>query len=101
MTRGVYEIEQIFSAVFRLVVECDGVRLDGDASLFFELHIVKELIGHIAQSHGIRLFEQTVGESRFAVVNMRYYTEISYIVFFKCQVGYLFYGQIPAFSRSL
>ena len=85
MTRGVNQIKLIFLAVLRRIVEFDGVRLDCNSSFSFEIHVIKELLGHVTNRNGLRQFKKTVGKGGLAVVNMRYYRKISYVVFFYCQ----------------
>jgi hypothetical protein len=50
------------------------VALDGDATLTLEVHVVEHLpLGYL---YGFRMFEQPVGQGRFAVVDMRDDTKI-------------------------
>ena len=70
MARGVDQVEGIGFAIRRLVVEADGTGLDGDATLPFQIHVIEDLIFHDTLFDGTTLFDQTVGERGFAVVNM-------------------------------
>jgi hypothetical protein len=54
------------------------VGLDGDAALAFEVHIVEQLLFHIAVGHGAGELQNAVSEGRFAVVDVGNYGEISY-----------------------
>ena len=47
------------------------VRLDGDAALALQVHRVEHLFHHFALRQRAGVFEQTVGERRLAVVDMR------------------------------
>ena len=51
MTGGVNQIQGICIAVFCLVIEFDGVRLDRNAALALQIHIVEQLFFHIALHH--------------------------------------------------
>ena len=67
VSRGVDEVEHIIFAI-ELVVHLDGVALDGDAALFFQIHIVEHLpFGHF---DGRSALKQAVGKGAFAVVDM-------------------------------
>jgi hypothetical protein len=46
------------------------VRLDRDAPLALQIHRVEHLRFHFAGLQGARLFEQTVGQRRLAVIDM-------------------------------
>ena len=65
------EIELVGLAVVRGVHHADGVGLDGDAALAFEVHGVEDLGLHLARGEGAGQFEQAVGERGFAVVDVR------------------------------
>ena len=77
MPGGVDEIEFIVLAVVGMIGHGDGVRLDGDAALPFEIHAVEQLILHVPQSDRARFFEDAVGERGLAVVDMGDDAEIS------------------------
>src|SRR3989344_837801 len=47
------------------------LHLDGDAALAFEVHTVEHLVAHKAFGNGTGTFEQTIGQRRFPVVNVR------------------------------
>jgi hypothetical protein len=53
-----------------LVLDLDGVTLDGDPLFPFEVHIVKDLVHHIAFTDGIGGLEQPVCQSALAMVDM-------------------------------
>jgi hypothetical protein len=60
-----------------VVTHRDGVRLDGDAALLLEVHRVEVLIGHHTLLHGVRVFEQTVGQRCLAVIDVSDDAEIA------------------------
>ena len=70
MARCINQIEYIIHPVLRAVGQGDGVRLDGNAALTFEIHTVQQLILHIAQRHRLGFLQDAVGKGRFAVVDM-------------------------------
>jgi len=53
------------------------VALDGYSSLTLKIHIIEHLRLHIFAHHGSGALKQTVGQSGFAMVNMRNNAEIS------------------------
>ena len=70
MTRRVDQIENIVLAIRRLIVQPNGLRLDGDAPLFFDIHRVEHLLGHLSLRQPPCHLDQAVSERRFPVVNM-------------------------------
>ena len=52
--------------------------LDGDATLTLQIHVIE----HLPLSHldGLGVFQQTVGQGRFTMVDMGYDAEISYVI---------------------
>ena len=70
MPRRVDEIEHIVLPVVGAVVEPDGARLNGDAALPLQLHIIQNLRLHLPFVHGAGLLQQPVGQRGFAVVDV-------------------------------
>ena len=70
MARGVDEVHFVGFAVVSLIFHADGARLDGDAALALKVHVVEQLLLHLADGDRLALLEQTVGKGGFAVVNM-------------------------------
>ena len=70
MARSVDEVQGVGLAVFRLVEQVDGPGLDGDAPLPLQVHVVQELILHLALRHGIALLQQAIRQGGLAVVNV-------------------------------
>jgi hypothetical protein len=77
VARRVDQVQKIRLTVARFVVEPDGVGLDRDAALTFEVHVVKDLAFHLALGQRAGQLEQAVGESRFAVIDVRDDREIA------------------------
>ena len=51
-------------------VKPHGARLDGNAALAFKIHVVEELLLHLARRDRARIFENAVGKGGLAVVDM-------------------------------
>ena len=105
VTRRVDQVELVVFPVLRFVAETDRARLDGDAALAFEVHIVEDLFLHLVQIKRPGLLEDAVGKRRFPVVDMRDDREIANVLLF---FGHSFrfpsseWGQFSApFSISL
>ena len=77
VSRSVDQVQHIVLAV-QLIGHLNGVALDGDATLFLQLHVVEHL--SLGDLNGVGMFEQTVGQCRLAVIDMGNDTEIPYIV---------------------
>ena len=77
VTRSVDEVEHIVLSV-QVVVHLDGMAFDGDASFFFEVHVVE----HLPFRHldGLCAFEQSVGQGTFTVVDVSNDAKIAYVV---------------------
>jgi hypothetical protein len=52
MAGRVHQVQLIGLAVLGLVVEAHGLRLDGDAALLLDIHVVEHLLGHLARFGG-------------------------------------------------
>ena len=70
VTRGVDEIELVEVAILRRVHHADGMRLDGDAALPFQVHGVKYLGLHLARGQRAGQFQQTICQRGLAMINM-------------------------------
>jgi len=78
MARSINQVEEIFFAVFGLVPDRDGMGLNRDAPLTFQVHGVEDLLPGFPEGNGTGIFEQTVRKSRFPVVYVRNDREVSY-----------------------
>jgi hypothetical protein len=67
---GVHQVELVGLAVLRGVVEAHGLRLDGDAALALDVHVIKDLLGHLARGQAAGELDQPVGQRRLAMVDM-------------------------------
>ena len=70
VARGVHQVERVGLAVLGLVGETDGLRLDGDAALLLQIHVVEHLLGHFPRAEGAGVLDQPVGQGGFPVVDM-------------------------------
>ena len=70
VTGRVHQVEDVVLAVLRLVVEADGLGLDGDAALTLDIHRIEHLLLHLAVLQPAGGLDQTVGQRRFAMVDM-------------------------------
>ena len=77
MAGSVDQVELVGLAVLRGIHHADGVGLDGDAALAFEVHGIEDLRLHFARGERSGELEQAVGERGFAVVDVRDDREIA------------------------
>ncbi len=70
VARRVDQVELIVLAVAGRVGDAHRLRLDRDAALALEVHVVEELLLHVARGDGAGALEDAVGERRLAVVDM-------------------------------
>ncbi len=71
MAGRIHQVENVILAVGRAVIQANGLRLDGDAALALDLHVVEHLVDHLALGEAARLLDQAIGEGRFPMVDMR------------------------------
>jgi len=77
MAGGVDQIQLVQIAIAGAVMEADGVRLDGNASLALQIHRVEHLGGHFPQRKRAGDLQHTVGQGGLAVVNVSDYREVA------------------------
>ncbi len=73
---GVYEV-QVPRAVVPLVEDADGLGLDRNPPLAFQVHGVQDLVHPLALGNGLGYVEEPVGEGAFSVVYVRDYAEVA------------------------
>ena len=71
------QVQLIGLAVAGVEVHRDRVRLDGDALLALEVHVVEHLGLHLLGRKRVRDLEQPIGEGALAVVDVRHDAEVS------------------------
>jgi hypothetical protein len=65
------QVQLIEMAVIGVILQADGVGLDGDAALALQVHGVQHLRHHLALRQGPRVLQKTVCESRLSMVDVR------------------------------
>jgi len=81
MARRVDQIERVDLPVGGGVIERDGAGLDRDAALALQVHVVEDLVLHLARRNGVALFKQPIRQRRLAVVDVRDDGKISDVLF--------------------
>jgi hypothetical protein len=66
MARRIHQVEDM-----ALPVEAHGLRLDGDAALLLDVHIVEHLGAHLARGEAAGMLDQAIRQRRLAMVDMR------------------------------
>ena len=66
------------------------LQLDRDAALALEIHLVEELLLHLAHLHGLGQLQQTIGQRGLAMVDMGDDAEIADVVL---AWRHIFYGR--------
>ena len=77
--RVINEIEDVCLSIFCLILHLDGVALDCDTALSFQIHIVEHLT--LCDLNRLGLLQQTVCQGTFTMVNMCNNAEISYLIY--------------------
>ncbi len=94
MAWGVDEVEHVW-AILELVRHGDDGGFDGDASLSFEVHGIKELILRLAGGDGAGQLHETVGQGALAVIDMGDDGEVSDVVGFYHTIISVFANKWP------
>ncbi len=64
------QIKGVNLAVFGFVIEAHGLSLDRNATFFLDIHVIEILILHFPLGNGARTLDQSIGESRFPVIDV-------------------------------
>ena len=70
MARRVDEVQFVVQAVAGAVEHADGLRLDGNALLPLQVHLVQHLLAHVAGGDGAGRLQEAVCQRGLAVVDM-------------------------------
>ena len=70
MAGRVHQVELVGLAIGCGVVEAHGLRLDGDAPLALDIHVVEQLLAHLALGQATGELDQPVGERALPVVDV-------------------------------
>ena len=81
VARRVDEVQGVDLTVGGGVVERDGTGFDGDAALALQVHVVEDLVLHLARGNGVALFKKPIRQRRLAVVDVRDDGKISDVLF--------------------
>ena len=90
---GIYEVERIDLTVLCLVLNSDGSRLYRYSALTLEVHVVEQLLLHVAHGNRSRLLKQSIRERAFSMVDMSYNRKVSYQFLF-CHFQNLCIGKL-------
>ena len=74
MSRSVDQVEDVFLSLM-LIFHLYGMALDGDSPLPLQIHVVEHL--SFGDLDGVGMFQESVGQGGFAMVDMRYDAKIS------------------------
>ena len=76
MTWRIDQVEFICVAIAGIIHD-NGTCFDRNSTSPLELHVVQQLLLHFSLRNGPRVFEQAVGQSAFAVVDVGDNTEVA------------------------
>ena len=82
MPRGINQVQLIGLAVVRLVVERNGLRLDGDAALALDRIVVQHLRLHLALFQATTDLDEAIRQRRFTVIDMGDDAEVTDVLLF-------------------
>ena len=77
VARCIDQIQQIFCSIRSLVIERNRITLDGNAPFTLDIHRVEHLFMQVALRNASAGLNQSVGESRLAVIDVGNNTEVS------------------------
>ena len=81
MAGRVDQVEHVILAVaLAAPVHAHGLRLDGDAALPLQLHVVQELVLRLARGHRSRLLQQPIAQRALAMIDVRNDREIAQVL---------------------
>ncbi len=76
--RRIDQVQPVGVSVFRLVVQADAFRFDGNSALALQVHGVEDLLVHLTLRERAGHFQQAVRQRGFAVIDVRDDTKIAY-----------------------
>ena len=85
MSRGVNQVECVLLAILCHIVHLNGVRLNRNTLLSFEVHIIEHLRLHLSLIQSVCSLQQAIRQGRFTVVDMGYNAKISYLLHNLCK----------------
>ena len=99
MSGCVDQVKYIFFSILCTVNRPHRLGFDRDTALPFQLHVVEHLLLHLSARQKTGLFDNSVCQRRFAVIDMRDDTKISDIALF--YFGHSFLTLIPVVNRRI
>lgn len=81
MPRRIHQVQRIGVAILRRIIEPHGLRFNGDAALFLNIHRIENLIRHFAIGQRPGLLDQPIRQSRLAMVDVCDDRKITYAVY--------------------
>ena len=70
MPRSVDQIQHISFTILCNIVQANRLGLDRDAAFTFQLHLVEQLVFHLAGGNRTGNLDQAISQCRFAMINM-------------------------------
>ena len=95
------QVEHIILIVLRVIDQCHRMGLDGNAALALQVHVVQDLVFHVAQRDRFRLFQYAVRQRALAVVNVGNDAEIPDPFAWYCQMNHRLLSQKVPYSLTL
>ena len=62
------------------MLHLDGMALNRNTTFLLQVHIVEHLIFHVPNIDSLGYLQHSVGEGRFAMIDMRNNTKITYLI---------------------
>ena len=77
MSRRINKVKHILFTVLSLITAAHSLCLDRNAALTLQIHRIEYLCLHLAFCQRTSIFYQSVGQSRFAMIDMGNYRKIT------------------------
>ena len=82
MSRCIYQIKNIFFSILRFIYNTNCLRLNCNASLSLQFHIIQYLRLHFSTCQQTGFFNNSVSQGRLSMIYMCYNTKISNLALF-------------------
>ena len=79
MPWGIDQVECVVGTI-RLIIHLNRMTLDRNSPLSLQIHIIEQLLLHFSFRNRLGGFQQTVGESALAMINVSDDTEVPYLL---------------------
>jgi hypothetical protein len=96
------QVEDIILTILRTIIQAHRLRLDGDAALLLDIHVIENLLlaGHLTRVHAARQLDEAVGERGLAMVDMGDDGEVANVIEGCGHSRGLYQADHPSASRS-